>query len=521
MHRDASPRLLIIGLDGADWALLRPLIDEGAMPTLKALMAQGASATLESVLPTNSMSAWTSFMTGVNPGKHGVFDFVRRSGTPFQTPVTNSSSIRFPTMCEMLSSAGMTSCMIDMPPFYPPFAINGVMIGGIGAGAKQDRAFAEPPEIAERVEAAEGFAADVAWVGKAGREDELIQDLIALVDNRQRVSEYLLNDRPWDLFCTVFVAPDRLQHAFWKDLTQDGPRYQLARGLYERIDAALARLLDRIDTTATDVLIVSDHGFRPAGITFEVSQFLLQEYPQSRTLAGKFGPPALRFVGKHVPMPKAAGLALIDMHRKLQQRQLTSMPAYSDTSDAVRVNLVGRETTGCVPSERFDEVRDEVARRLLAFRNPDTGEAVIESVVKNEEYFHGEYAREAPDLVLNFHDGYAYGSRMGTILFDWPYCQGVHSLNGIVTAFGPHFRRGVEAGAVSIMDIAPTVLSLLGVASPEGTDGRPAEALLSQPAGVVAMSAPAPEQRSNEPGAYSEEEEALVKERLRGLGYIE
>lgn len=521
MPSDASPRVLIIGLDGADWTLLRPLMDEGAMPTLKALMARGASATLESVLPTNSMSAWTSFMTGVNPGKHGVFDFVRRSATPFQTPVTNSSSIRFPTMCETVSSAGMTSCMIDMPPFYPPFAINGVMIGGIGAGAKQDRAFAEPPEIAERVEAAEGFAADVAWVGKAGHEDELIQDLIALIDNRERVSAYLMADRPWDLFCTVFVAPDRLQHAFWKDLTQDGPRYQLLRAFYERLDQALARLLDRIDTTATDVLIVSDHGFRQAGITFEVSQFLLQQYPQSRTLAGKLGPPALRFVGQHVPMPKAAGMKLIEMHRRLQQSQLTSMPAYSDSADAVRVNLVGRETTGCVPSERFEEVRDEVAQLLLAFRNPDTGEAVIDSVIKNEDYFHGEFSHEAPDLVLNFHDGYAYGSRMGTVLFDWAYCQGVHSLNGVVTAFGPHFRGGVEANTVSIMDIAPTVLSLLGVASPEGTDGRPADGLLAQPAEVAATPAPAPAKRTSEPGAYSEEEEALVKERLRGLGYIE
>ena len=130
---------LVIGLDGADWSLLNPLMEDGAMPTLKAFVDSGVSATLESIRPTNSMSAWTSLMTGVNPGKHGVYDFIRKTDTPFTTTVTNSSVIGFPTIWETLTAAGRSSCVIDMPPLYPPFEINGAMIGGMGAVTSFDR----------------------------------------------------------------------------------------------------------------------------------------------------------------------------------------------------------------------------------------------------------------------------------------------------------------------------------------------------------------------------------------------
>ena len=524
MTSAASPRVLIIGLDGADWSLLKPLMDDGAMPALRALVEQGASATLESVRPTNSMSAWTSLMTGVNPAKHGVFDFVRKSKTPYQTSVTNSSAIRFPTMWETLSGAGMASCVIDMPPLYPPYAVeNVVMIGGIGAMTAAGRAYASPADAAKRVEDAVGaFLPDVAWVGKSGQQEQLLEELITLVDNRRQVTEFFLADRPWDVLCSVFVAPDRVQHVFWQDLTERGAHYSAARRFYVKLDEALAQLLDRIDTTTTDVFVVSDHGFRPSRRTFEVSQFLLETLKEGRGWEVGLGMPMLRFIGLHVPLPRGMQRGLIDMNGKLRRRALVGLPAYSDTSDAVYVNLAGRETSGNVPQERYDKVRELVERELLAFRDPRNGQPVVRRVIPREEYFHGEHAGEAPDLLLEFHDGYSHGSLMGAVLFDWPYCQGVHSLSGIVAAVGPHIRSGTEASTVSIMDVAPTVLSLLGVAAPEGVDGRPAESLLAGPVEAGArVPGMQPARRAEEPSAYSEEEEALVRERLRGLGYIE
>lgn len=523
MKSGTAPRVMIIGLDGADWSLLRRLFADGAMPTLRAFVEAGASATLESVLPTNSMSAWASFLTGVNPGKHGVFDFVRKTETPFRTFVTNSSAIRFPTICETLTSNGLSSCIIDMPVLSPPFQINGVMLGGIGAAIATRHVYAWPAEAAEEVERAVGeFLPDVPWVGKDGRQPELIADLIALVENRERVAEVLLNDRPADLFCLVFVAPDRVQHVFWKDLTEQGPQYPLVRTFYTALDEALARLLERVDLAATDVLIVSDHGFRRFSTAFDVNRYLFEAGMARWRWKDPPAARALRLT-RRVFKPLSGRIDRVLERPRYRTRRylLPESLAYSAISDSVNVNLEGRESTGRVPQARYDEVRDQVGAKLLEFQDPETGQQVIRRLIKREDCFHGPYAGEGPDLILECHDGYSHSRSLGTLMFRWTYCQGVHSLNGIIAARGPHFRRNAEAPPVSILDVAPTVLSLLGVPSPEGTDGRIAEELLAGPLDTTSGPPTPPPERREEPATYSEEEEELVRKRLRGLGYID
>jgi predicted AlkP superfamily phosphohydrolase/phosphomutase len=517
------PRVLIIGLDGADWSLLRPLFDAGVMPALRSFVKDGASATLESVLPTNSMSAWTSFMTGVNPGKHGVYEFVRNTRTPFQTHITNSSAVRFPSIWETLSAAGRSSCVIDLPPCYPPFEIQGVMIGGMGAAADPTKPYGSPTDVVARVEAAVGgFQPDVTWVGRAGDEGAIVSELCSLVENRRRMTEELMRERDFDVVCSIFVGPDRLQHVLWRDLTEGGPHADVARSFYAALDEQLARIFEATDFSQTDVLVVSDHGFRWSEKTFDVNQFCVEQGLTTWKTLESVVSGTLRLVGKNVPMPKAAGKALVDVHTKFQRRVLAHSLAYSDTAEGVNINLAGRESTGQVPRERFDEVRDTIARALLEFRDPANGRAVIRDVVKGESYFHGEHADEAPDLVLQFNDGYAYSNRMGQVLFEWPFCQGVHSTHGIIAARGPAFRHAIEAEPVGIMDVAPTIYGLLGVSAPSALDGRMLETLLAEgavhPPDVQPVAVP---ERRAQPDAYSDEEEERVRERLRGLGYID
>ncbi len=521
MASHTAPKVVIIGLDGADWSLLRPLFADGVMPTLEAFVKAGASAPLESVLPTNSMAAWTSLMTGVNPAKHGVFSFVRRSDTPFSNPVTNSTCIRFPTVCETLTGAGLRSCVIDMPPFYPPFEINGVMLGGMGVLGPH--ALSYPQEAATALlEKAGGYADDVPWMEYQGRSEELVERLVALTENRLRIAEVMLDEQPFDLFCVVFVAADRLQHAFCRELMERGPHYAIARQLYAALDDVLARLLDRIDTTQTDVLMVSDHGFRPVSKMVGVNQILAEAGLVRSTwlerLAGSVMPLALRLPDR---FQKRIFKFLEQARWGSQRRLLPGSAAYSDIADTVNVNLRGRETTGSVSESDFEQVRDTVAAKLTEFRDPSTGQAPVKRAVKREDYFHGEFAAEAPDLTLEYGDGYAYIGALGRTLWEWRWLQGVHSSNGIIACLGPHFRRGAEAPTVSILDVAPTVLSLLEVAPPAGVDGRVPDELVARPAPPARRREARPPQPREEPTPYSEEEEAQIKERLRGLGYIE
>ena len=491
------------------------------MPTLKAFVEAGVSATLDSIRPTNSMSAWTSMMTGVNPGKHGVYDFVRKSDTPFQTTVTNSSVIGFPTIWETMTAAGRSSCVIDMPPLYPPFEINGVMIGGIGAVTSFDRAYTSPVELAAEVENAVGeFLPDIAWVGKSGQQEELLEAWIALVDNRRKVAEYLLGKQAWDLFFAVFVAPDRVQHVFWQEITEHGPLYSKVRRFYEKMDDAIASLIERVDTTESDVLLVSDHGFRTFRETFDVNQLFAEAGLLKWHDAEPFAAKVLRKTGRIVK-PLAGRLdRYVQRHYPAKRELKKGSVAYSDLSDSVHLNLAGRESTGSVSPAEIDSVRELVTATLLEFRDPETGQPVIKEVLDGDSYFHGPYDRYAPDLLLEFHDGYTHNNGLGRVLFRWTYCQGVHSMNGIIAGLGPSFRREAKAPTVSILDVTPTLLALQGIGAPEGTDGRIAEELLEQtpqPAEQPAASSG----RAGEATPYTEEEEEAVRERLRGLGYIE
>ena len=411
------------------------------MPALKSLVDASASATLESVLPTNSMSAWTSMMTGVNPGKHGVFDFVRPSGTPFRTLVTNSARIRYPTLGEVLTNAGLRSCFIDMPPFYPPFEIDGVMLGGMGAQGLDRLSY--PVDAAAVVrEKAGGYADDVPWLQYGGRDEEFEAGLIALTDNRVRVAEAMLDDRPFDLFCCVFVTPDRAQHALWRDITEDGPRRPIAERVFRSLDDAVARLLEQIDVRETDVLVVSDHGFRMVNNLVGVNEVLAR--------AGLTRPPHIaltdRIVGfflQKAPLPTSLRRAAVTRLMTGVVRKPRSLEpgsrTYSDRSESVNVNLVGRETTGIVPPEQFDEIIDAAIAALTEFEDPSIGVRPITRVSRRSEYVHGEFAMEAPDLVLEFADGYAYSGLLGKEVVPWPPLQGVHRRAGVIACAGPHF----------------------------------------------------------------------------------
>jgi len=125
----SAQRVLIIGLDGATLDLLGPLMAEGRMPFLRSILENGAAGHLTTTFPPVTAPAWASFMTGKNPGKHGIFEFLyRRRGHLRQTPV-NSRMVGAPTIWQMLSQGGKRVAAFNVPLTYPPQPINGLIIG--------------------------------------------------------------------------------------------------------------------------------------------------------------------------------------------------------------------------------------------------------------------------------------------------------------------------------------------------------------------------------------------------------
>jgi predicted AlkP superfamily phosphohydrolase/phosphomutase len=335
----------------------------------------------------------------------------------------------------------------------------------------------------------------------------------------------MLSARAFDLFCLVIVTPDRAQHALWKDITEDGPRRTMAERVFRSLDSAVARLLERIDIRETDVLIVSDHGFRGVNNVVGVNAVLARSglaRPLHIAWKDRF---AMSFLQK-APLP--AGLRQDATQRLMgsaigKPRSLgPGSKTYSDTAESVNVNLAGRESTGIVPPEQYEEIVTATIGALMELQDPATGVHPIRRASRRSDHLHGDLALEAPDILLEFADGYAYSGLAGRPIAVWPPLQGVHRREGIIACAGPHVRSSVRIDdAISILDVAPTVLALLGLAARDDTDGAVADALLSQSAADRGVLRSAPAGSREAAREYSEEEEEQVKERLRGLGYIE
>ena len=115
-------KTLVIGLDGAPYDLIKQWSQTGEMPHLARLIARGRFGVLRSTIPVHSPTAWASYITGLNPGKHGVFDFVRREEDGYQLRVIRADQIAGASLWKLLSEGDRRVGIMNVPMTYPPEA---------------------------------------------------------------------------------------------------------------------------------------------------------------------------------------------------------------------------------------------------------------------------------------------------------------------------------------------------------------------------------------------------------------
>ena len=221
--------LLIIGLDGATWDLIDPWIDAGDLPNLAALRSGGLSGPLASTVPAATFPSWTTFSTGVNPGKHGIFDFTRRELGTYDVRFVNASFRKVPTVWRRLSDHGRRVCVLGIPGSYPPEDLNGLMVSGFDTPVttRADHSFVAPTDMAPWIMSNGGFPfADFqefrvgpGWYRKAL--DKLLQG----IEVKTRLGEKLLRRQQWDCFLLLFGESDTVAHHFWQFHDKGSPRY--------------------------------------------------------------------------------------------------------------------------------------------------------------------------------------------------------------------------------------------------------------------------------------------------------
>ena len=498
-------RVLVVGWDGADWEILDPLLEAGELPALGGLIERGRKGVSRSCLPSHSWAAWPTFLTGRDPGGHGVFDILEyRPGASRRMPVS-FRSILAPTWPERLSAAGKTTLLLNIPLTYPPPQIRGVVIAG---GVLPSRtAFSHPPEVGPRV----GWPINGgSWTTYRHRPADFVEELEGLTRKRAEAMRTLLDEEPWDVACAIFVAPDRAQHCLLEYVHPGHPAFTEAsatpvgervRGLYRLLDQELSSLLERADDDDL-VILMSDHGHHPCTRAVSMNKVLehlgfLRFAPGSR-LVNLLSWGRIRSVarvvydrlGLHgrvkVPTPP------IDWSKTVAYTSVVS------TGEGVSLNLLGREPQGTVDRQDYERVRDEVAQALLDFTDPDTGTHPVGRVFRKEEVLSGEFLDRAPDLLLEAAPLYSL-SHARHLVEEADWLSGDHRPEGIYVMSGPEISPG-SGPEVSLADFARQIAAAVGLEPDGGERGTPA---------------------ADAVGVFSGEEERQVEERLRGLGYLE
>ena len=453
-------KVLVIGLDSAPPELLfQEFISD--LPNFNKLISHGIYGRLKSCIPAITIPAWLVMMTGKSPGKLGMYGFRHRKGYSYSDIwIANSRTIKEEAIWDILSRAGKKVCLVGIPPSYPPFLVNGCLVSCfITPDASKE--YTHPPELRKEIESLVGeYIFDVEF--RTEDRDGLLNQIYQMTEKRFRVIKHLVESKDWDFFMFVEIGVDRIQHAFWKffdtqhHFYQPGSKFERAiRGYYKYLDERIGEILALVDDD-TAVLVVSDHGAKRMKGAFCVNEWLAEE----GYLVLKTRPEERQSLDK----------AEVDWAK-------SKAWGWGGYYARIFLNVDGREPQGIIKPPDYEQERDKLASKIKEIRGPN-GESWDTKVFKPDEIFK-EYEGDWPDLMVYFDD--LYWRSAGTIGYDALYLSendtgpddAVHAEDGLFVLYQPGRDYDGRRVNLSIFDIAPTLLRLLEMPTPEGLEGQP------------------------------------------------
>ncbi len=541
-------RVIIFGLDGGTWTLLRPAMEEGHMPFLQSLVDQGSSGTLRSTLPAITPAAWSSFLTGQSVGQHGVFDFnyVDKRERAFR--LFNAQMLPA-TVWDIASQHGLTVGALNVPMMYPPRAVRGFVVSGLMTPSVESP-FTYPAELKGRLLTQfpdyDIFRQQaLAEIKVQGDPRSFVDAMAAMAEMRAQAGAWLIREYALDLFMIHFQVMDLLQHRLWWYLDPEQPEYDasLRAHVGERflrpVDAAMQRLAEEfkhVSEKPVAAMVVSDHGMQANRRKFNLGNLLKAE--------GFLVPPTTRTrtsmvfeVGRRLDVLQVRRL----LPSRVRSRTATAVKSAvgEERRFALRLGIdwqrssavaVGFADEGFIyvlakeGSGAYHRVMDRLISLLKGVRDP-VGEApVVEAVYHREEAFEAQAGSHLPDLVVVPKPAYAChglcdesGALFGDVQPGVDVHLGRHHPEGVIVLAGPGLPQAGDLRA-EMVDVAPTILSLLGLAATKdmhgvalvddgGSRGQQQSAVGEDPTAVAAL-------------PYTEEEQREVEARLRDLGYL-
>ena len=536
-----TPKILVIGLDAATMDLIEPWTAAGHLPALERLMREGASARLLSTPNMHSSSAWTSILTGLNPGRHGLFVFSDRDFATGKQVFFKGGDRTGQLIGSHLSRHGLTSGFLNVPMTYPAQCeAGGFMVSGLDAPSLNERAFCPAElrrEFFDRFPKYHFTPQGLGDLMTAGRLDEAVAAWMELIETQTAGAEYLIANNPVDFFMTVYTASDWAGHNLWNNVEVPSGENALLE-IYRALDGAIARLLSH-SNTETQVYVISDHGMgRHTGASYQLAEWLEakgymvrsgRKQPRNSIIsAGRKAARSLLPVSVRERVKAGIGEERIG---RLQAEEKDSFyssidwdrtGAYTEPGrHVININLEGRNAGGRVPLSDYREVCSRIIDDLSQWTDA-RGVNVVDRVAPRDDVYSGPFTGRASDLYVYWNPAAHMGEPPEEVRDRGFWWSGDHRPEGILISKGPGVRSNALTILPTVYDLVPTMMYAASLRVPDKLDGRVIqelftdEFLATHPVRIDSAGS----QSTADQIRLSPEEEQMVEDKLRGLGYL-
>jgi predicted AlkP superfamily phosphohydrolase/phosphomutase len=430
-------RVVLIGLDGTPYSLIKRFIADGTMPKMAELVHGGVLLQIDTSIPDISSVAWASFMTGANPGRHGIYGFIDLQPNSYRVYFPNSRHIKSETLWNVTSRAGRRSVIINVPSTYPASPLDGILIAGFVAVDLSKATF--PKELVPVLRQMD-YRIDVDMQKAKQSHDALMDDILVTLERRVQAMLHFFDKQRWDVFIGVVTETDRLQH-FFMDAAEDASHtyHSAFREFYRRVDDFLGQIADRLRDEA--FLIMSDHGFTPIKQQVYLNHWLVEN----------------------------GYLKLKSGARTIEDIEEGSV-AFALDPGRIYINLKGKYPRGVIDRADLQHVLEEIKQGLSEISADGT--PIIKRIYFKEELYRGPLADCAPDLCVQTIYGYDLkGAVNKRQLMDREVFTGMHTQDDAMLFINAP-RGELRSERPHITDVAPTLLDMMGLTVPESMDGR-------------------------------------------------
>ena len=358
-----NKKVVVIGIDGLPYSLINTYIQQGVMPNFSQMVQAGNLYRMKSSLPEVSSVAWTSFMTGRNPGEHGIFGFMELN-KDYGYRFPNFSDIKSPTVWEKLN---IPSVIINIPETYPAVRpLNGLLISGFVAIDLSQAVY--PKRIYQNLQDM-GYRLDVQAKLAAEDPDAFFTDLFEVFEKRCNAIRYFFETENWQLFIAAITATDRLHHYFYPQTIDQGPYHTRILEFYHKLDSFIGEMFHRAGDENAWFFTCSDHGFTTITSEVNLNRWLIE----------------------------TGYLHLSNGKEGLKGISETSR-AFCLDPGRIYIHSKERYPRGCVLDSDYDSLRNQLSEEFSALRF--NGDPVVRKIYFNEDIFSGPNSADGPDLYL-------------------------------------------------------------------------------------------------------------------------